>query len=416
MQSNDLANPALWPQLLQLSRVKHRMAANLAHQPDYTCVETIERSRRRKPSRKFELIDVLRLEVALAGGTEMFAWPGDRKFEATDPRNLIRTGAIGNGYFALHARAVFVSNVPHFTYAGDEPLAGRRAVRYDYRVPLLSSGYVLKSEGRQAVVGYHGSFWADAQTLDVLRLTVDADDIPAILNLTRADTEIDYQRVKIGESDFLLPLSSDLVLTDFSGNDSRNLMRFTSCRQYTGESVLSFSDPPPDAPAPAAAAPVREIQLPPGLWIETTLDRKIDSRTAAVGDPVDAIVSRNIKHGGNIVIPKGARLTGRLRRLERLSETYAVSIVFSTLEFPGASAVFTGKLDQVGGGVRLGDSLTVGPRGETFTRRFSQVSRDPAPMPDTFFVTGGRVQLPRGFRMVWTTVPPGDKKTKEDTP
>ncbi|MGH9665170.1 MAG: hypothetical protein ACRD9L_12160, partial [Bryobacteraceae bacterium] len=315
-QSESLADPALWPQLLQLSRIKRRMAGNLQHEPDYTCVETIERSQRLKPSRRFELLDVLRLEVALVSGTEMFAWPGAGKFEYGDPRKFIGSGAIGNGYFALHARAVFLSSAPLFTYGGEEQLAGRRAVRYDYRIALLSSGYHLKSAGKDVAVAYHGSFWADAETLDVLRLTVDADDIPVALNLARADTLIDYQRMKIGESGFLLPVVSDLVLTDFAGNDNRNRMRFTSCRQYTGGSVLSFADPPPDTPQPAAASGPREIRLPRGLWIETTLERKIDSRRAAVGDHVDAIVSRSIKRHGHVVIPKGARLAGRLTRLQ----------------------------------------------------------------------------------------------------
>src|SRR5579885_3335731 len=100
-------NSPLAPEILQLAKIKLRMISNLTRQPNYTCVETVERSRRDAPSRKARLVDTIRLEVALVDGKEMFAWPGTKKFEDVDLRDLVTTGAIGNGDFALHARAVF---------------------------------------------------------------------------------------------------------------------------------------------------------------------------------------------------------------------------------------------------------------------------------------------------------------------
>lgn len=394
------------------------MASILTHEPDYTCVETIERSQRLKPARKFELLDVLRLEVALVGGKELFAWPGARKFEEGDPRTFIRSGTIGNGYFAMHARAVFFSDAVMFTYGAGEELGGRQAVRYDYRVPLLQSGYHLRSGGREAVVGYHGSLWADPKTLDVLRLTVNADDILVSLEMERADTVIDYARMKIGENQFLLPASADLTLTDLNGSDSRNLMRFTSCRQFAGESVLLFSDPPPDTAAPAAAGPVAEVELPRGLRIEAELDEKIDAEHSAVGDAVRASIHNNVKHAGSILIPKGARLNGRLTRLQHMNGYYAVAIAFAEIEFPGGRAAFSGKLEEVGSGARLGDPFTFGAGGGRFSRLPRMMTRDPSPVPGTFFITGDRLRLPRGFRFVWTTRAPAgaNQKSKEGNP
>lgn len=406
-----VTNTLPWPQLLQLSRIKRRMADNLRRQPDYTCLETIERSQRRKPTRKFEMVDVLRLEVALVRGGEMFAWPGAKKFEDSDPRKFVPSGAIGNGYFAMHARSVFLSDAPVFTYVGPETLAGRATVRYDYRIPLLSSGYLLKMGERGAIVGYHGSFWASAATLDVLRLLVDADDIPVSLGIANADTEIDYERMKIGANDFLLPAASELILTDLAGSESRNRMRFTSCRQYKGESVLSFADLPPATPEPAAPDTQREIQLPPGLWIEAGLEQKIDSRTAAVGDPVRAVIHHDIKHDRRVLIPKGAELVGRITRLEHFNSMYAVAISCSSIRFRAGSAAFAGELEEIGVPSRPGESLIVGPGGDRFSRpSFRSVQdlrqRDRAMIPGTFYILGDRVQLPRGFRMVWRTESP----------
>ena len=402
--------------MIELARIKHRMGENLSREPDYTCVETIERSQRHAPTRKFDLLDAVRLEVALVGGKEMYAWPGAGKFEETDMRKFVPEGAIGNGYFALHARSVFLTEYPMFTYRGPETLEGHNAVRYDFRLPLLFSSYHLRVGNREALVGYHGSFWAETGTLDVLRLVVDADDIPLALGMKEADVTIDYARLPIGSSDFLLPVSSDLLMIDLTGSESRNRMRFTSCRQYSGESVLSFGDPPPAAVGPDASRPVREIRLAAGLRVDIELAGKIDSRETAVGDPVRGTVKRDVKQGGEIVIPKGATLFGRLTRLEHRTGMFAASIVFATVEWDGGRGEFHAELKEVDGGSSA-DPLTVGSRSERWGlagRRGGaqmtavQPSRESGPPPGSFYVMGDRVQLPRGFHMVWRTLPPDD--------
>ncbi len=70
-----LAAQTLAPEQLLLDRIRAHMIDTLARQPNYTCVETVERSRRDGATRKFRLEDTLRIEVALVNGKEMFAWP-----------------------------------------------------------------------------------------------------------------------------------------------------------------------------------------------------------------------------------------------------------------------------------------------------------------------------------------------------
>ena len=147
----------------------------LANQPNYTCVETVERSRRNGASGKFELLDTLRVEVALVNGREMFAWPGSKQFEDKDIREFIPTGMFGKGDFALHARVVFGTNLPTFEVHGD---SARR-----FRPPRAStsgcSASAAHSRARREVmlpVGYHGSFYADPLSLDVRRLEIVADE------------------------------------------------------------------------------------------------------------------------------------------------------------------------------------------------------------------------------------------------
>src|SRR5581483_3540644 len=84
-----------------------------ARQPDYTCLETVERTEQSGANRS-RVEDTLRLEVALVEGKEMFAWPGSRQFEDRELRDLVSTGMFGNGNFAVYARILFLTNLAVF--------------------------------------------------------------------------------------------------------------------------------------------------------------------------------------------------------------------------------------------------------------------------------------------------------------
>src|SRR5579871_381310 len=58
----------LTPETLLLAKIRQHMSESLQRQPNYTCVETVERSNRTGAARKFQLGDTLRLEVALVDG------------------------------------------------------------------------------------------------------------------------------------------------------------------------------------------------------------------------------------------------------------------------------------------------------------------------------------------------------------
>lgn len=379
---------ALSPELLLLARIRQHMLWHLQRQPNYTCVETVERSHRLGPTHKFRLQDTLRLEVALVNGKEMFAWPGSRKFEDTDLRIIVPDGAIGNGNFALHARSIFESIAARFDYRGDARIDNRPSVRYDFRVPRLLSGYQLRVSDRAAIVGYHGWFYADPQSLDIQRIEVFADDIPRELGLAHTGDRMDYGRMPIGEGEFLLPLSSELSMVDRDGQEHRNHVRFSSCRQFTGESVLTFGDPPAEAEAHAT---IEQIELPANLGITLSLINQLDIHSAAVGDPVRARLQNDLKHKGRVLFAKGAVATGRITRLEKHDDYTMLGLEFSELESAGARARLQAKLESIGGAELLGPNRRIVP---------AAISR---PGEGLIPLRTGRVQLSRGVLMSWRT-------------
>jgi hypothetical protein len=378
----------LSPEVMLLSKIRSHAVENLRHQPNYTCVETVERSRRSATTKKLQLIDTLRLEVALVDGKEMFGWPGAKKFEDSDLTKMVNDGAIGNGDFALFARAIFSGTTATFKYRGDEPLGDRPSVRFDYRVPLMMSGYTLHIGKLESIVGYHGSVYADPQSLDMQRLEVVADDIPLALGLAEATDRMEYAHVTIADGQFLLPEASELTLTGLDGSESRNRVHFAACRQFAGESVLTFDEAPRSA---AAAAETAQIELPPQMTVVLSLLDDLKARSAAVGDPVRARLQNDLKHNGRVLFAKGATATGRISRLEMHEDYIVVGIEFSEIESSEARARLNLKLEDVGGRKLFeADPLK---------------SRPPVPRPGEGILTfrPDRSMLAHGILMFWRT-------------
>lgn len=381
------AQSGLSPDLDTLTKVRTRMVFNLTHQPNYTCIETVQRFYRVRQSAKLKIIDTLRLEVGVVDGREMFAWPGAKKFEHFDITKMVTSGAIANGDFSSHARALFTTQTATFHYVGVVDFKNKRAIRFDYVMPEMLSGYTIQVPSASAIVGYHGAFYADPQTFDLERIDVLADDLPLSLMLASADDHIDYAVEHIGDGDFLLPSQSALSMIDLHGAENHNVIKFDSCREFTGDAVLTFGDSVPDT----APAPVREFDLPPGLEIELALTSGVDLAKAAIGDPVHASVKSDVKQKGETVIPKGATATGRITRIEKYETYWIVGVEFSEIDAPGIAARVTGNLDRTAGitPVRSRYSMT------TATPRL--------PGEGVFPVNAWQRYLAKGCIMFWRT-------------
>jgi hypothetical protein len=373
-----------------LKQIKVHMVETLARQPNYTCLETVERSRRDGAMKKFRLEDTLRIEVALVDSKEMFAWPGSKQFEDRDFRELIPNGTFGTGDFALHARSVFGTNSAVYDSRGEQNLGGRQAISYDFRVARERSGYQIRTRDAEAVIGYHGSFYVDPQSFDLMRLEVIGDDIPPQLKLKGIADRMDYARVRIGDGDFLLPEASEIVVTDLNGDESRNRVRFTGCRQYAGQSVLRFDEPDP-ATTPSVAVAKAELELPANLDVMLSLMEEIDTDKIAIGDPLRAQLARDLRSKGRLLAPKGAIASGRVSRIERHSNFTLLGVIFSDLESESMHAHLDLAFDRAVGldTVRLD--------------RDSVMNARPLNHEGILPLKPGRTRLMRGTLLFWRT-------------
>jgi hypothetical protein len=391
-----------------LGRVRYRTAQTLKSLPNYTCTQTIERLQRRAPAKRFELLDMVRLEVALVDGGELYKWPGAGHFQARDLREMVPNGAFGTGQFAGYAHAVFISGAARYTYAGEEFRGARRLVKWDYVVPVNLSSFQIRVPPNEAVVGFHGSFWADPDSLDLMRLEVHADDIPVELRLSESITSVEYQRVEIGTGAFLLPSVSELTMIDANGGASLNRARFEGCRQYSGQSVVTFDDPVEDKTV--SPEPARIIDSPAGVSLELALDTTLRDKSTAVGDPVTFVLKKDAKSGHSLIAPKGALAHGRVVFMRRQNigrySGFIIGLDLTELEYGNSRVRLAARLEMVPNGAA---STAAGPwNAQMFVLRddvLAQYVQDRQAAPQgALFKPGYSLLLDKGFRMYWRTV------------
>jgi hypothetical protein len=267
-------------------------------------------------------MDRLRLEVAYTGGMELYAWPGSAAFERSIGELLPTHGMVSDGSYALHMRTLFLRNVAEF---GELKSAGGQ-VELPFHVPALRSGYAVSTSEGSVPAGLEGTLWLNAATLDVERLEVRVET-----RLARTAETTTYARVRIGEVDFVLPQTSELILLDPVRAQLRNFSRFEDYHRFAGTSTVHFGVAADEAPS-VTATPRRE-RTPLEEQIPATLDTDITA-DGAIGDPF------------TVTTEDGAKLTGRLTGMRRIAKdqwnlelTLAGKTVRKTVRLPwGARA------------------------------------------------------------------------------
>jgi hypothetical protein len=392
-------------------RFLSRITLELERLPDYVCTQSVERYSRASAEKAWEKVDTLRFEVAMVGNRELYARPGARGFDETPLAHMVGRGTVGTGKFALLARHVFIGGLAQLTYRGESEENGRRAYEYTFDVPPSRSSYLLRSGPEEAVVGFQGGFWIDAETLDLLRLDSQAYDMPEPLALAEANTSLRYAPVEIAGKRTLLPIYASLSVAGIDGAENMNRLRLDGCRHYQVEStlradgdVIAVENSSADRIKPPPAQPSQVLL--PGSVLELALAEELDPASAAIGQLVRASVTEPVKDGERILIPEGTPVVGNLVRLDKEMlpfPRYEIGIEFHALQLPSGEQPVNITMAQAGparGLLRQAKRLD-----PEFTRkrtaRLDILVRE-VQRGQGILMWDARVgRLPRGLRMKW---------------
>jgi len=410
----------LAPEVLLLAHIRSHMRVELSRVTNYTCLETTARFHSEpgghsKAQSKMQPLDTVRLEVAYTNHHEWYGSPGDRNLSEDNPVAFIGSGMIGNGFFAITVNNIFLSDMATFTYRGEETLGGRTASRFDFRLPRQLGGFKISLVEGAGAVGELGSFWADPQSLDLIRLESQVDDIPPYLPLIEMTVNVNYARTRIGEHSVLLAQEAGLHMLKTTGEENYNHLEYTHCRAFSAQSDIRFDAEPQGAAQPLPSDGPKTLTeaagaleaVPPFLPITLQLTAPITEKDA-VGTLIEARVSADVVRKGKIVVPHDSLVRGRIRRLERYQTgaEFVVGLEFTEVEVNGRSLRFYADLIRMDRrpGIRpaLDEPVIVRTAGGIQTTS-QTVTLHELPGVASFFVNGKTFTLPSGLRTVWRT-------------
>lgn len=333
------AAPAADPEpLALLKRVTSNAIDNDTQLQNYTCVETITRlyyrpaastldhpcswiiAQRDHPTPDMALrlqsMDRLRLDVAVTTHGEMFSWAGASRFDDTNIDSVVREGPIGSGAFGAFLGVIFKTDAKRFLSLGLSQFEGLPLMKYSFTVSLNDSHYKVKLMNRERVsTAYDGLVLVDPATADPTRLFVETAELPAASGSCRTVSNVDYARILIGDRKLLLPSRARQRFISRDGQETENTATFSSCREYSSESTISFYQQTDSAGARWSAAAAVQ-QVPPDLQFTLQLSAPIDPETAAEGDRFTARLTRDLRDGRHLLAHKGSAVDGRITSMK----------------------------------------------------------------------------------------------------
>lgn len=345
-----------------LSEVRLKIAA-MRKLPKYNCVQTIDRSyfkrtpaasscdqasadkKKGRSSLHLYMTDRVRLDVAQDDGHEIHSWPGAMQFDGGDIDVLINRGPVTTGIFDGHLTDIFANGGAQFDFAGDKTVGGRRIFSYGYHIAEEMSHYKIRTESGWAITAYEGSFDIDADSLELLRITVDTPELAGESDLCEAQSSVAYTHAHIGDADLFLPRTSQFHTIQRGVEETNSTSVFTNCREFRN----------PGASADPQVNTGNALPLETELLLR--LDADLDSEAVAAGDPVTATVAHDVrdpKFPEVTLIRAGAVAHGRISRMEHRLDgraSFTFGIAWNSVEIRGVSWPLTAKIVPYSGKV-----------------------------------------------------------------
>jgi hypothetical protein len=160
-------------------------------------------------------------------------------------------GATSSGEFGSILKEIFDPKThAEFGWARWATLTRRPMYVFTYHVPQPESTYRITSysgptTSQSFVAGYRGLVFVDKGNLKVMRITLEAEGMPADFPVREVNLTLTYDSTKIGDSDYVLPLKAELRSRDDRRYLVKNDVEFRMYRKFEAETNIKFDTPEP---------------------------------------------------------------------------------------------------------------------------------------------------------------------------
>jgi hypothetical protein len=130
-----------------------------------------------------------------------------------------------------------------FRSRGSTRINAKTAKLYGYNVEQINSRWKITFDGVTIMPAYRGRVWFHTESKRILRIEMEAIQIPEDYPMDKVETAVDYEFVKIGPNQYLLPVKSDVLACQRGSTIcSHNEIHFRNYRRFTAESTISTTD------------------------------------------------------------------------------------------------------------------------------------------------------------------------------
>jgi hypothetical protein len=229
------------PRMALIERAREAAANFLEGLPNYVCQEQTTRyvSETRQPS--WNVVDVVSAEVVYDDHQESY-----RNLQINGrptKKSPEDSGAWSTGEFGTILGNLFApQSATEFKYVQEDSVAHRATSVFDFKVTRVRSSWKIWVPGQYVVPTYKGSVWIDKQTGEVLRIEMQAKEVPEAFPEISVETAVDYDTISLGTADkFLLPVHAEALSCWRNSNEcQRNVIEFRNYHKFEGESVIKF--------------------------------------------------------------------------------------------------------------------------------------------------------------------------------
>jgi VWFA-related protein len=226
-----------------LEGARTRALAYSASLPNFTCMEITRRSALKSGSREWKPQDTMSEVLRYLDGKE------ERKLievngVRTDADRSSLEGALTSGEFGHLLKAVFGEKPQaNFTWTETAFVDGARCEVFGYRVERKHSQFLLSTKDGHwsAAVAYSGTVYVDAATFNIRRLTVEAADIAKDFPIRASRFTFEYGYVRVGDADYLLPVSGVVEMAEGKKSRVRNEVQFRDYHRLGSQSSVKYS-------------------------------------------------------------------------------------------------------------------------------------------------------------------------------
>jgi hypothetical protein len=204
--------------------------------PNYICQQVTTRYYSTTHPVSWVATDVVSANVVFENGTEHYR---NVKVNGKESKKGILQigGTSSRGEFATMLTGLFApSTNARFYPRRDDVIAGLGAAMYDYDVAREHSFWTVEKGSQVLKPAFHGSVWIEKKTGRVLRIEMEAREIPDEFPLDTIESALDYQYVRLGDvRKYILPVHSEFLSCERgspvcvkNSTDFRNYEKFSS--------------------------------------------------------------------------------------------------------------------------------------------------------------------------------------------